>query len=342
MHTLTHSMKNGLQFPSTLMSAISLMPGPVEVHPDIRAAFCLPPTSHRSPEFTALFEGVRAALRQITGARHVALMNGSGTLANEVVASCLDGPGVVLVNGEFGARLARQAARWNLPVRTLDWPWGVPWDLDRVSAELSGASWIWGAHLETSTGMVNDMAALAALARARGVHACFDCVSSLGAVPLNLQDVWLASGVSGKALGSYAGVAMVFASEIPKPAHSVPTYLDIGEAIRTEGPCFTFPSPLVRALDEALRRERDYDSLGGLVRSRLRSLGIEPMVEGALAAPVVTTFVPPQEDFLDRCLTLGYRIGGESGYLAARGLVQIATMGAVAAHQINGLFNHLS
>jgi len=36
---------------------------------------------------------------------------------------------------------------------------------------------------------------------------------------------------------------------------------------------------------------------------------------------------------------LGYRIGGESGYLAARGLVQIATMGAVLATQIDGLFD---
>jgi len=56
---------------------------------------------------------------------------------------------------------------------------------------------------------------------------------------------------------------------------------------------------------------------------------------------VVTTFVPPEPGFLDRCHHLGYRIGGESGYLAARGLVQIATMGAVLASQVNGLFDRL-
>jgi aspartate aminotransferase-like enzyme len=321
---------------------ISFMPGPVEIDNKVQAAFHQPPLSHRGPEFIARFEGVRATLAQMTGARHVALLNGSGTLANDAVASCLEGPGVVLVNGEFGARLARQAERWNLPVRVLQWPWGTPWDLDRVARELDGACWIWAVHLETSTGMVNDIAGLIDVAHTRGARVCLDCISSLGAVPLDLNDVWLASGVSGKALGSYAGIAIVFASEEPRPAHAVPAYLDVAEAIRTEGSCFTFPSPLLLALEEALHGKREYAPLGHLVRKRLHSMGIEPMVEGPVAAPVVTTFALPEKDFLQRCARLGYRIGGESGYLATRGLVQIATMGAILLSQVNGLFDQLT
>lgn len=324
-----------------IVAMISLMPGPVEIDAEVQAAFHQPPLSHRSEEFIRRFEGVRATLAKMTGAKHAALLNGSGTLANEAVASCLEGPGVVLVNGEFGARIARQAARWNLPVNVVEWPWGVPWNLDRVATQLDGARWVWGVHLETSTGMVNDIEGLIALANSRGVRVALDCISSLAAVPVDLRGVWLASGVSGKALGSFAGVAIVFASEIPQLTRPVPVYLDVAEAMRTEGSCFTFPSPLLLALEEALRREHDYAPLGNLVRHRLRDMGIEPMVDGPIAAPVVTTFVPPEEGFLDRCLNLGYRIGGESGYLAARGLVQIATMGAVLASQIDGLFDQL-
>ena len=320
---------------------ISLMPGPVEIDQRVQDAFHQPPLSHRSDEFIRRFEGVRATLARMTGAKHVALLNGSGTLGNEAVASCLEGPGVVLVNGEFGARIARQATRWNLPVNIVEWPWGVPWDLDRVAAQLDGAQWVWGVHLETSTGMVNDIQELIALANSRGVRVALDCISSLAAVPVDLTDVWMASGVSGKALGSFAGVAFVFASEVPKLTRPVPVYLDVAEAMRTEGSCFTFPSPLLLALEEALRRKRDYAPLGNLVRNRLRGMGIEPMVEEPVAAPVVTTFAPPEEKFHERCLRLGYRIGGESGYLAARGLVQIATMGAVLATQIDGLFDQL-
>ena len=127
---------------------------------------------------------------------------------------------------------------------------------------------------------------------------------------------------------------MVFASEVPKVNRNVPAYLDVAATIGTEGPCFTFPSPLLLALEEALRKERNYTPMGGLVRGKLREQGIRPMVDGAMAAPIVTTFVPPAPDFMGRCRRAGFQIGGESGYLARRGYVQIATMGAVTAGHI--------
>jgi len=321
---------------------ISLMPGPVEIDERIQAAFHIPPISHRGSDFLCRFEGVRATLSHMTGARHVALFNGSGTLVNDAVASCLEGPGLVLVNGEFGARIAKQASRWDLPVRTLEWSWGTPWNLKEVETALNGSSWVWAVHLETSTGMLNDIRGLVEVARRQGTRVCLDCISSLGASPVDLEGVWLATGVSGKALGSYAGVGMVFASEVPRVNHSLPSYLDVAATIETEGPRFTFPSPLLLALEEALRKERNYAPMGGLVRGKLREQGIQPMVDGAMAAPIVTTFVPPEPGFMDRCRNAGFQIGGESGYLAQRGFVQIANMGAVTVGMIQDLFDRLA
>jgi len=62
------------------------------------------------------------------------------------------------------------------------------------------------------------------------------------------------------------------------------------------------------------------------------------MVAERLASPVVTTFVPPVSDFVAQCRTAGFWIGGESGYMAKRGLVQIATMGAIECRHIEDLF----
>jgi len=317
------------------------MPGPVEIAAPVRMAFHQAPVSHRSDEFVQSFEGVRARLRSMTGAPHVAMMPGSGTLANEVIAGSLEGPGVVLVNGEFGARIANQARAWLDDVKTIEWPWGTAWDLDDIERSLPGARWVWGVHLETSTGMVNDIEALARIGARHGVRVCLDCVSSLGAVPVGLNGVWLASVVSGKAVGSYAGVAMVFAAEVPPPRRG-PVYLDLRESLITEGTRFTFPSPLLGALEAALECKPEYASLGGLVRSKLRDIDVPPLVEGPEAAPTVTTFVPPAQGFLERCKQLGYWIGGESGYLQRRGLVQIATMGAVAGAHIEDLFHGLA
>lgn len=348
---------------------VCLLPGPVAIAPAVRRAFQQLPIYHRGPEFIALFQKVRRSLGELAGARGVALLNGSGTLANEAVAACLaagEQPaegrrGVLLVNGEFGQRLARQAVRFGLNPRVLSWPWGQPWDLDEVEAALAdepAGSWVWGVHLESSTGVLNDLPALVRLAQARGVRVCVDCISSLGAVPLDLRGVYLATGATGKSLGSYAGIAVVFAdpAELARlDVARVPSYFDLPAALASDGPRYTFPSPNLLALDAALaeyatpeKARASYDRYAGLgeyVRDRLRGFGLEPLADESWACPVVTTFAPPagmaSAEFVHCCRSWGFALGGQSGYLAERRLVQIATMGAVSRDDCEPLFAHL-
>ncbi|HEU5162677.1 MAG TPA: GNAT family N-acetyltransferase, partial [Thermoanaerobaculia bacterium] len=65
----------------------SFLPGPVAIHRDVAAAFAESPLSHRSPEFLAEMDAVRAALCRLTRARHAEVLVGSGTLANDAVAA---------------------------------------------------------------------------------------------------------------------------------------------------------------------------------------------------------------------------------------------------------------
>lgn len=349
-----------------LPEPVCLLPGPVTTSPAVREAFHEPPIYHRGPEFIALFRKVRRTLADMTDARAVALLNGSGTLANEAVAATLAaGPGasrgVLLVNGEFGHRLARQATRFGLHPRVLTWAWGRPWDLDEVAAALDEAGprgWVWGVHQESSTGVLNDLPGLVRIARERDIRVCVDCISSLGAVPIHLREVYLATGATGKSLGAYAGIAVVFADPAAftdLDVGQVPSYLDIPAALATEGPRYTFPSPTLRALDAALQeyatsprarqRYESYRALGAWVRQQLRRLGVDPLADDGWASPVVTSFTPPgdetSEAFVGRCRSWGFAIGGQSGYLAERRLVQIATMGAVTRDDCVPLFDRL-
>jgi aspartate aminotransferase-like enzyme len=131
--------------------------------------------------------------------------------------------------------------------------------------------------------------------------------------------------------------------------------LDLPAALACTGTRYTFPSPTLLALDVALAGyttaetaracyER-YAALGVYIRSQLRRLDLEPLAADDCAAPVVTTFAPPagesSESFVERCCFWGYTIGGQSGYLAERRLVQIATMGAVTRDALTPLFAHL-
>jgi aspartate aminotransferase-like enzyme len=267
----------------------------------------------------------------------------------------------MLVNGEFGSRLERQAARFGLRPVVLEWPWGRAWDLEEVERTLASqppGSWVWGVHQESSTGVLNDLPGLVQVARRHGVRVCVDCISSLGAVPIDLGGVFLGTGSSGKALGAYAGAALVFADpEVPSLVDRgrVPSYLDLAAALSTKGPCYTFPSPVLLALEAALAEYSTaemaaaaytrYAELGRYVRQQLRRLGLHPLAQEDCACPVLTTFAPPAGDsplhFVERCLSWGIAIGGQSGYLAERQFVQIATMGAVTREMCQSLFDRL-
>lgn len=344
---------------------ICLLPGPVALAPRVIEAFHQPILYHRSESFCELFERVRMRLRTLVGGKDVALMVGSGTLANEAIAATLAADptataGLVLVNGEFGCRLLRQAERWHLRPRVLMWPWGKPWNLDEVAealAQLPAQGWVWGVHHETSTGVLNDLPGLVRLAEQRGIRVCVDGVSSIGAVPVDLRGVYLASGASGKALGSYPGIAMVYADAkalVNVDVNRLPSYLDVPAALGIRGPRFTVPSPLIHALDAALEvfstpekarsRYAFIDALGRDIRRRLRQMGAMPLASETDACGAIVTFAPPGEesttDFVRRCESWGYQIAGQSSYLAERRLVQIAVMGDVQRNACLALLDH--
>jgi aspartate aminotransferase-like enzyme len=333
----------------------------------VRAAFRRPVVYHRADEFRPLYDRVRRRLSRMVGGTPVGLFVGSGTLANEAVAAALAADperenGLILAAGEFGGRLVAQARRWGLRPRVLGWDWGRAWDLDRVADELKRmppGGWVWAVHHETSTGVLNDLPGLVAVAGRSGRRVCVDCVSSLGAVDIDLRGVYLATGASGKAVGSYAGLAFVFADPAAVARldpDRVPAYLDVAAAVAADGPRFTVPSPPVAALDAALarfatagRRAARYAELaelGGHVRRRLRAAGIEPLAADPAACPAVVTFAPPgglsSAAFVARCGGWGYQIAGQSGYLAGRRLVQLAVMGAVTRADLAPLLDRLA
>ncbi len=342
-----------------------LLPGPVHLTEPVRVALERAPLYHRGDDFRAMFARLRKTLSELVGGKEVALFNGSGTLANEVVAATLSADrtlsrGIILVTGEFGERLSRQAKRHGLEFDVIEKPWGSRWPIAQLEKALDEgkADWVWAAHLETSTGRLNHLDELLKVTQPRGVKLCLDCVSSLGSAPLDLTGVHLASGTSGKSLASKAGIAIVFGvrSELGGvDPDRVPVYLDLVSTFETEGPRFTFGSQDLVALDEAVRaystptlREARFQrnqKLAAYIRKRLVDLGISPLVDDEQAAPIITTVIPPRDltvtEFVELCRSWGILVGGESGYLQKRGWVQIANMGDLSREDCESFFVRL-
>lgn len=319
----------------------SFLSGPVPLHPDVRKAFESEPVSHRAPGFTEELRTLKARLCALTSAPNVAVLLGSGTLANDVVAAQLaavGGRGIVFSNGEFGERLADHARRAGLSFEHRRFGWGEPLDI----GSLDGAAWVWAVACETSAGILNDIGAA-------GVPVALDCISAVGAVPLDLSKVWLASGASGKALGSYPGLAMVFYQEVA--ARPVPRYLDLALYARDEVP-FTQSSNLVRALNAALARmdwPAHYEEIaetGMSLRRRLRDAGCTLVGERGRPAPhVVTIEVPAHLEAAAVAEALereGFLVCHASGYLRERNWIQICLMGEVSRDALPPLVRKLA
>jgi len=340
-------------------SAVNFLPGPVTVRREVRRAFEQAPESHRGEGFKKDFQAVKQILCELVRAGKVELFMGSGTLANDVVAGQLSlpgQPGLVLSNGEFGSRLVDQARRFNLKFEAVEFPWGQPLDLAAVGKKLSARpapAWLWCTHCETSTGVLNELAALKTMCAAQGTKLCLDCVSTIGTMPVDLTGVFFASCSSGKGLRAYPGLAMVFYHhEITPAPDKLPRYLDLGFCAQEQGIPFTFSSNLLHALHAAVRRpnlEKRFAEVAGLsagLRLRLAEMGFDLIGNGAQTSPaVITIALPPELNSLkigEAMQEAGYLLSYNSGYLRRKNWIQICLMGECPREKVVPVANALN
>lgn len=340
-------------------SAVNFLPGPVTVKREVRRAFEQAPESHRADVFMKDFGAARQILCDLVRTRNVGLFLGSGTLANDVIGGQLTlekGRGIVLSNGEFGSRLIDQARRWRLDFDPMDFTWGQAFDLRAVRRELEhtpAPAWLWCAHCETSTSVLNDLSTLKALCAEFQVKLCLDCISSVGTMPVDLSGVFLASCSSGKGLRSYPGVSMVFHNHaVTTQPERLPRYLDLGYYSQQQGVPFTFSSNLLHALHAAVKhvdwgkRFADTIELSAFLRDRLRELSFALVGGLAETSPAVITIELPSEMNSLKIGGLiqesGYLLSYNSEYLRRRNWMQICLMGECTREKIVSLLNAMN
>ena len=197
-------------------------PGPTPVPPEVLAALAEPVVHHRGPDFRPVYEQCLDRLKQVCRtSSDVLLFTASGTGAMESAVANLCGPGsrvVVVSAGAFGERWIEIAERFGCAVVPLRYEWGeVPRaaDLGMMLDDTPDVRAVFVTHSETSTGVVADLRALSEAARPSGAHVVVDAISSLGAVPLEM-DAWgidvVCSG-SQKALMTPPGLAFAAVSD---------------------------------------------------------------------------------------------------------------------------------
>ena len=320
------------------------LPGPVTIPQPVSDANSAKPCSHRGQQFLDDFSEIRQELCARVNGENVQIMAGSGTLANDVVAAYLaefPGNGVVVVNGEFGERLHDHARRFGLDFEVLYVAEGEAVEVGELEQKIDRMAcldWIWTVHCETSTGVLNDISALAELCRCKEIKLCVDGISTIGGCMVNLENVYMATAVSGKGIGSVPGLAMVFyADEVAAIKCQLPRYFDLAYYEEKSGVPFTISSNAVYALKAALS-SRDWEAGFRKVRQwsealcqTVESLGLPIVANKICRAPHVTTIRLPETS---SSTTLGEALEQEgimvhyrSEYLVKRNFIQVCFMG---------------
>jgi aspartate aminotransferase-like enzyme len=344
--------------PASVRTIVNLLPGPVSIGRQVRRAFAEEPVSHRSELFMETLLDTKKLLCQLTGTHHVEILMGSGTLANDAIAGQLSltpQHGLILSNGEFGRRLIDHATRWRLSFDTLQRDWGEAFEPEAIRNAVERnprIKWLWAVHCETSTGVLNDLTFLKAVCAERNIRLCMDCISSIGTVPVDLRSVYLASGVSGKGMRAFPGLALVFYNHKLAPAPTqLPCYLDLGFYAAKRGIPFTISSNLIQALHMALTRFDPKEVFGGnakfsaRLRAKLRAMNFQLVTPDDHVSPVVITIALPKEiksiSVGRRAKNAGYLLSYGSEYLAKRNWIQICLMGEYSRRKVVSLLHLL-
>ena len=285
------------------------------------------------------FQKMRELLCELVNAQQVEILLGAGALANDAIAgqlALLCKPGLILVSGEFGRRLVKNANGAKLFFETLEIPEGQSVDrlgLERALKENPGIEWVWGTHCETSTGVLNDLEMYKQVCAEHRIKLCMDCVSSIGTVPVDLSGVYLASGSSGAGLASNAGLSMVFHNHDLQPSPDfLPCVLDLGIYQEGNGIPYAIPPSLVHILLAALNAldwEKRFEEVRGWSRSirrKLAEIDAPILAPDSCATPAVVTVALPEvhssESVGDALHEEGVPVSYRSSYLLERNWIQ--------------------
>ena len=294
-----------------------LGPGPANSHPRVLAALSQQPLGYLDPHYLNLMDEIQTLLRYAwqTDNELTISVSGTGSAAMEAtLANVVEPDDVVLVGvmGYFGNRLVEMATRYGAKVKKMAKPWGEAFSLEelRQGLETHRPSVLALVHAETSTGVCQPLEGVGDLCREYNCLLLVDTVTSLGGVPLLIDDwgIDLAYSCSQKGMGCPSGLApftmgeraMAKAKNRPNP---VPNwYLDMSLLAKYWGKervyHHTAPINMNYGFLEALRliaeeglaaRWQRHQENAELLWAGLEDLGLQCHVDLAYRLPTLTT-----------------------------------------------------
>jgi aspartate aminotransferase-like enzyme len=297
-----------------------MIPGPTPVPETVLQAMARHPIGHRSSDFQKIVKRTTEELQWLHQTKgDVLVITGSGTAAMEAgIVNTLSRGDRVLCgdNGKFGERWVKVAQAYGLDVQVIKAEWGQPLDPEafRAALEADTAKAIKAViltHSETSTGVINDLQAIAAHVRAHGTALTIaDCVTSLGAcdVPMDAWGIDVIGSGSQKGYMMPPGLSFVAMSERAWAAYersNLPKfYLDLGKyrkSAKADSNPFTPAINLYFALEAALTMMQAegletifarHDRHRRATQAAMKAIGLPLYAAEGHGSPAITAVAP--------------------------------------------------
>ena len=348
------------------------IPGPIPVPDDILDEMSRPMINHRGPEYKDLLFSTTDRLKRVFETEgDVWIITGSGTAAMEAAVVNTLSPGDTVINatiGVFGNRFTDIAAVFGADVITLSFPFGEAIDLDILRKSLQDnpdTKAVTVTHNETSTGVTNDLEAVAGVVKGEFDKLLLvDGISSVASIPIS-TDAWgldVVATASQKGWMLPPGFAFLSFGERAWQAHSeakMPRfYFDVAQYKKyyeIGQPPFTPSVSVMFALDVALDQllsegmgsvyER-HAAIGQFTRDGVRKLGLDlfPRDESTASNTVTAVTVPGGVDAAALVAKLrtehGVVISGGQASLAGK-IFRIGHMGRTTEDEIQDVLDAL-
>jgi aspartate aminotransferase-like enzyme len=296
------------------------IPGPIPVPDEVLEEMGRPMMNHRGPEFKEILLRVTDRLKQVyatQGDMYILSSSGTGAMEAAVVNTLSPGDRVLAVTvGAFGDRFAKIADVYGADVTVLRFALGLAADPEKIRDALKADPSIKAVlvtHNETSTGIVNDLAAIGAVVKGEfGKLLLVDGVSSVGSVPV-LADEWgvdVMASASQKGWMVPPGLAFLSFSAEAWRAHAearmprfyydvaeYKRYFEIGQPPWT--PAVSVHYALDKALDMMLEEGLDevfarHVRAAERVRAGVAALGLDLLPDLSCASNTITAVKMPE------------------------------------------------
>ena len=319
-----------------------LTPGPLTTTPTVKDAMQVDLCTWDA-DYKAMTQQIRTSLLQLAHADNgdytVVLMQGSGTFGVESVLSSVikDTDKVLIaVNGAYSKRMTQICDYQHIPYMTVETSYDKVPDaaaIDQALTEHPEVTHVSMVHSETTTGILNDIASVAAVAKKHGVQFIVDAMSSFAGVDIDVPalDISYIISSANKCIQGVPGFSFIIAKKAALMATKGTARslsLDLygqWETMEKDGGKWRFTSPThdVAAFSEALKelaaeggipaRHTRYSTTNKMLREGMEALGFKAYIGADVQGPIITTFLYPTGttfDFADM-----YAFLKERGYV---------------------------